>query len=221
MKTKQQDRPSTTDPEQIRQREASAISHDEADNIHMLEHHTALPHTVPSDQIDRFIRAVGNFISWGWLLLVGVIVLNVAMRYLLGEGRIELEEIQWHIYSVGFLMGMAYVIECDDHVRVDLLHAHFSLRTQAWVELFGFLFFLLPFVGVVLYFSVPFIANSYTAGEISQAPGGLPYRWAIRAVLFAGFSMMVLAIFSRLLRVAALLFGHPNPLPTHSDLEAK
>ncbi len=211
MKHRQKDKSDSTESEQIQLRQAAAISHGEADNIHLLEHHTVLPHTWTSDLIDRFIRAMGSLTSWGWLLLIGVIVCNVAMRYILGQGRIELEEIQWHIYSVGFLIGMSYVIESDDHVRVDLLHAHFSLKTQGWVELLGILFFLLPFVGVVLYFTVPFVANSYAMNETSQAPGGLPYRWAIRAALFAGFALMALAIFSRLLRITALLFNHPSP----------
>ena len=213
--------PHSTDPDEIRRREAAAIPHDEADNIHLLEHHTVLPHTRLSDGLDRFIRGIGSLVSWGWLLLIGVIVLNVTMRYLFGQGRIELEEIQWHIYAVGFLVGMSYVIECDDHVRVDLLHARFSLKTQAWVELAGMLFFLLPFVGLVLYFSIPFIANSYAIGEVSQAPGGLPYRWAIRAMLFIGFALMVVAIFSRLLRVSALLFGYPLPIADSTNQGAK
>lgn len=181
----------------------------EAENIHLLEHHTSYPHTKLSLTLDRVIRFVGDSVSWLWLALVLVIILNVTMRYVFGEGRIELEEIQWHIYAVGFLIGISYVIESDDHVRVDLLHSHFSLKAQAWVEFVGITLFLMPFMVLVIYYSIPFVTNSFLAGESSQAPGGLPYRWAIRAVLLIGFSLMFVAALSRLSRVTSLLFGKP------------
>lgn len=188
-----------------------AISHAEPDDLQYLVHHTRLPHTWASLLIDRAIRAIGGTVSWVWLLLVAVIMLNVTMRYVFGEGRIEFEEIQWHIYSVGFLIGLSYCLESDDHVRVDLLYERFELKTKAWLELFGILFFLVPFLIVVFVFAIPFVSYSISINEVSEAPGGLPLRWAIKAVLPLGFALLGLATLSRLLRVSAYLFNLPPP----------
>ncbi|MFT5695883.1 MAG: TRAP-type mannitol/chloroaromatic compound transport system permease small subunit [Myxococcota bacterium] len=172
--------------------------------------HQALPETRLSARIDAMVRAIGGAVSWVWLVLLLTIVANVFMRYVFGEGRIEFEELQWHLYAVGFLAGLAYGVESDDHVRVDFLRAKLSLRMQAWIELYGILLLLMPFIAMVLYFSVPFIQWSWAHGEVSQAPGGLPFRWLMKSVLFAGFALLGLSVFSRMLRVASYLFGAPR-----------
>ena len=187
------------------------------DPLHELVHHAELPRTNFSQRIDSAIRRLGSWISWVWLLLVGVIVLNVTMRYVLGEGRIEFEEIQWHIYALGFLLGLAYCLESDDHVRVDVIYERFGMTTKAWVELFGIVFFLLPFLVLVIWYAVPFVTYSISINEISEAPGGLPARWAIKSVLLIGFVLLFVAVLSRLTRVTAYLFGHPRPLADRRD----
>jgi len=169
-----------------------------------------LPHTALSRRIDPLMVAIGRWVSWTWLALLAIIVLNVLLRYAFGEGRIEFEEIQWHLYSVGFLLGMSYAYEADAHIRVDVLHERFSARTRAWIELYGIFLLLLPFIALVLIFSVPFVQQSYAVGEVSQAPGGLPYRWLMKAALPLGFLLLLLAAISRLSRVWALLFCEPD-----------
>jgi TRAP-type mannitol/chloroaromatic compound transport system permease small subunit len=166
-----------------------------------------LPETRGSRGLDSLVRRVGDAISWLWLVLLGVVVLNVLLRYLFGEGRIEFEEIQWHLYATGFLVALAYAVESDDHVRVDFLRDRFSPRLRAWFELYGILLLLLPFVALVLFHAVPFVAHSFAQGEVSNAPGGLAYRWAIKSMLFVGFALLGLAAVSRLVRVGAFLFG--------------
>lgn len=179
--------------------------------------HTRLPETRFSRGLDHFILRVGRAASWLWLLLMGVILLNVVLRYSFGEGRIELEELQWHLYSVAFLMALSVGVVMDDHIRVDLLHERFSLRQQAWIEVYGSILFMLPFLALVLIYGLPFVFYSYAAGEVSQAPGGLPYRWLIKAALPVGFVFLTLAIMARLSRATALLFGYPEPLPPTPD----
>lgn len=180
------------------------------DPVHLeldqLNPHTQLPTTPVSRCLDALLQRTGEAVSWVWVLLMAVIILNVFMRYALGEGRIEFEELQWHLYAIGWLLALSYCFAADDHVRVDLLHHRFSLRTQAWVELFGILFLLLPFIGTVLWYAIPFISYSWQTSEVSGDPGGLPYRWLIKSVLFAGFFLLALATVSRLSRVIALLF---------------
>ena len=181
-------------------------------DIDQFVHHTKLPQTRLSTKLDALLRRIGEACSWIWIALMLVIVTNVTLRYVFGEGRIEFEELQWHLYSIGFLIGLSYALEADDHVRVDVLHDRFSLRTQCWIELYGIVLLLIPFLIVVLIYAVPFIWDSFLLNERSQAPGGLPYRWAIKAVLFVGFALLAVAAFSRFLRVCSLLFGAPAPL---------
>ena len=153
------------------------------------------------------LRRIGQALSWVWVVLLLVIVANVTLRYAFGEGRIEFEEIQWHLYAVGFLLGLSYCYQADEHIRVDVLHERWPLRLQAWVELYGILLLLLPFIALILIFSGPFVAYSFETGEISQNPGGLPFRWAIKAVLPLGFALLLLAVLARLTRVWHYLFG--------------
>ncbi len=177
-----------------------------------------LPETHLSRSADAVVLAIGRSLSWVWLLLMLVIMVNVIMRYSFGEGRIELEEIQWHLYAIGFLSALSFAVVTDDHIRVDILHERMSLRRQAWVEVYGTVFLLLPFLALGLIFSVPFAVQSFLAGEVSQAPGGLPLRWAIKAVLPLGFALLTVAALARMSRATALLFGLPRPLdPTRAE----
>ena len=167
---------------------------------------SSLPHTALSSAIDRWIERIGAWVSYLWLALLAVIVLNVLLRYAFDQGRIEFEEIQWHLYSAGFLLGLSYAQQADAHVRVDLVHERLSLRHQAWIELYGILLLLLPFIALVLIYALPFVYDSYAINERSQAPGGLSHRWIIKAFLPLGFGLLLLSTLSRLLRVWACLF---------------
>lgn len=165
-----------------------------------------LPTTRFSRRIDPWLTRIGDTISWLWLLLMAIVVLNVVLRYAFGEGHIELEEIQWHLYSLGFLLGLSYAYQSDSHIRVDVLYERYSPRTRAWIELYGIVLLALPFALLFLIFSVPFVIASFELAESSQSPGGLPYRWLIKAALPIGFGLLIAAICSRLSRVSALLF---------------
>ena len=165
-----------------------------------------LPHTLLSRRIDHLADWIGRTCSYIWLLLLGVIVANVVMRYAFSQGRIEMEELQWHLYSIGFLLGLGYACQADAHIRVDVLHEQFSHRTKAWIELYGIFLLLLPFIALVLIYSIPFVQSSYLVGEVSASPGGLPLRWLIKAALPLGFFLLLLTVLARLFRVWDFLF---------------
>ncbi len=165
-----------------------------------------LPETSLSRAIDPWLVRIGQWASWLWVVLLVIIVFNVVMRYAFDQGRIEFEEIQWHIYATGFLLGLSYAYQADAHIRVDVLHEQFSSDLKAWIELYGILLFLMPFIAIVLIYSVPFVWSSYELAEVSQSPGGLPYRWAMKAALPIGFFLLLLATISRLSRVWSFLF---------------
>ena len=165
-----------------------------------------LPQTRVSRAVDPLLTRVGRWSAWLWLALMAIIVINVLLRYAFGEGRIEFEEIQWHLYATGFLLGLGYALKEDAHIRVDVLHERFSPTLKAWIELYGLLLLLLPFVAVMLIHSLPFVRISFEFGEVSASPGGLPFRWAIKAMLPLGFLLLLLAALSRLSRIWSFLF---------------
>lgn len=165
-----------------------------------------LPHTGFSRWVERWVARIGTWVSYLWLLLLGVIVTNVTMRYALDQGRIEFEELQWHLYSAGFLLGLSYAQQADAHVRVDLIYERLSLRHQAWIELYGILLLLLPFLLLILTYSVPFVFASYAIDERSQAPGGLGMRWIVKSLLPMGFGLLLLTTLARLSRLWRCLF---------------
>lgn len=183
--------------------------------LHELEeqHHFDLPRTAPSDLLEAIVLNVNYVAAFLWVLLVLVIVFAVTLRYVFGRGSIMLEEIQWHIYGVGFVLALSYALVVDRHVRIDVLAERLPPRGRAWIELVGLVVFLIPFCIAVILEAVPFVLRSWQLNEVSAAPDGLPYRWIPKSFIIWGFSLLLLAAIARLLRVSALLFGRPAPRP--------
>lgn len=173
----------------------------------------ALPRTRLSRALDGFLTLVGQGVSWLWPILILVILLNVVLRYVFNLGLIVFEELQWHIYAIGFMIGLSWAVVKDRHVRVDVVSERLPVRTRAWIELVGLAVLLLPFCIFVVIKAWPFVYTAWETGEVSIAPGGLGNRWAIKSVIIVAFALLVVAAVSRLSRVSALLFGFPKPLP--------
>lgn len=178
---------------------------------HELEekHHFRLPETALAMRLEAVVLAVGHVFSWLWALLVAVIVLAVGLRYLFGIGSIKLEEIQWHIYGIGIVLGLSYCFVADRHVRIDVAAERFAPRVRGWFELIGLAVFLIPFCVVVLIDAVPFVYRSWQLNEISAAPDGLPYRWIAKSFILWGLGLLLIAAIARLSRVTSYLFGRP------------
>lgn len=189
---------------------SSRASVSDADEF--LHHHTEFPTTLLSQWLDGVLTWIGKLASWLWIVVTAVIIWAVVSRYLFGEGSVLLEEVQWHLAGIGWLLGLAYTLVVDDHVRVDVIHERLSLKAQGWIELLGLVFLLLPFLIICVKEMVPYAMNSWSVDETSQAPGGLPDRWALKFVIAGAFSLLAVAAFSRLLKVTAFLFGFPRPI---------
>lgn len=155
--------------------------------------------------LDAFINRTGQFISWLAAVLIVVIIVQVILRYVFGRGLVVLEEVQWHLYAIGIMIGFSYAIVHDSHIRLDLLQDRFSRRRKEKVEIFGILFLLMPMIIVILIHSWPFLYDSLRINERSDAPMGLCCRWFIKAFLPVGFIMMGLAAISRLVRAISYL----------------
>ena len=164
-----------------------------------------LPDNRFSTFADGLVDKVGRAASWIWIVLFSIIILNVTLRYLFSEGRIEFEEMQWHLNSIAFLIAIGYAHRHDVHIRIDLISVRLSYRTQAWIELYSTLLLLMPFLIMVLIFSFPFVEKSWKVGEISQSPGGLPFRWLLKAVIPFSFFLLGLSILSRISKLLTYL----------------
>lgn len=147
-----------------------------------------------SNRIDRLIERLGSAVSWLSLAMVLLIGWDVMMRYLFQSGSVALQELEWHLFSILFLLGAAYTLKHDGHVRVDILYKSrlLSDRSRAWVDMLGSLVFLIPFCLIIIINSATFVESSYTFAESSPDPGGLPYRWLLKAMIPAAFSLLLL-----------------------------
>src|SRR6056300_185643 len=152
-------------------------------------------------KIDNFILFIGSFFDWIWIVLIAVIIGNVVLRYVFKQGMIELEELQWHLYAIGWVVGLSMTAKRDAHVRVDIIHSRLNHSAQVWLELFGLVFLFLPFILFVFVSSIPFFELSWLSNETSTSANGLPARWFIKGVLVFGFFLLLLIGVSRLLRV--------------------
>jgi TRAP-type mannitol/chloroaromatic compound transport system permease small subunit len=176
-----------------------------ADGPHSGPSEFSLPHTALSRRFDAVINLVGEASAAIWTVLMLLIVYQVVQRYVFGLGSIKMEEMQWHLYGVGFMLAIPFAEIRQRHVRIDALAEHWPLRRRLWVEVFGIVVFLLPFSLFVLIWSVPYATQSLAMNEISSAPDGLPYRYVLKAFMVATFVLLAMAGVSRLSRVIAAL----------------
>lgn len=152
--------------------------------------------------IDSFTEWSGRSVAWLVLAMVLLICYDVAMRYLLQQGSVALQELEWHLFALIFLLGSAYTLKHDEHVRVDILYQSRKLsdKHRAIINITGILVFLLPFCILILVSAWPFVENAYFYNEGSPDPGGLPYRYLLKASILIAFSMLILQGLAELLR---------------------
>ncbi|MBT3505660.1 MAG: TRAP transporter small permease subunit [Piscirickettsiaceae bacterium] len=152
--------------------------------------------------IDTFNEWIGKASAWLVLIMVLLICYDVAMRYFFNQGSVALQELQWHLFALIFLMGGAYTLKHDGHVRVDLIHQSrfLSDRHRALINIFGILFFLMPFCILVLTTTWPFVENAFYYKEGSPDPGGLPHRYLLKGSILIAFGLIILQGIAELLR---------------------
>jgi len=125
--------------------------------------------------IDRFTVAVGQAIAWLTLFMVLTTSIIVVMRYAFDAGLIWLQESLTWMHAMVFMLGAAYTLEKDEHVRVDVFYREMTRSGRAWVNLLGTAFFLLPLCGFIAYESYGYVSASWQIRETSMNSGGLPY----------------------------------------------
>jgi len=134
----------------------------------------------------------------------------------LRKSSVCVQELEWHIFEVLFLLAAAYTLKVDGHVRVDVIYTQLSPRGKAWINLFGSLVFLIPFSILVIWASQGFISMSWMIQETSPDPGGLPFRYVLKAMIPAGFFLILLQGIALTLRSFCTVIGRPL-----EEIEAK
>lgn len=157
--------------------------------------------------IDKVTEAIGKVAIALSLVLVLVVVADVALRYFLNISFSALRELEWHFYAAMFLLGGAYTLRYDAHVRVDVLYQHMPVRMRALINVLGTLFFLFPGCYLLVDTSFHFAKFSFMMHEISPDPGGLPCRWILKGLIPFSFVLMAVQGVSFLLKNVLVLLG--------------
>lgn len=161
-----------------------------------------------SRAIDRVTTWIGKATAWLVLAAVLLSAANAVVRKAFDWSSNAFLEMQWYLFGAVFMLGAAYTLRRNEHVRIDVLSARWSRRTRDWVDLLGHILFLVPFVGLMAWLSWPFFLSSWRSGEVSGAPGGLPL-WPAKGLVFLGFALLSIQALSEIIKKAAALAGPP------------
>ncbi len=142
--------------------------------------------------IDKSIKYLGYFTALMLMILVLLVVYDATARYLFSTGSIALQELEWHLFDVIILFGIAYTLRENAHVRVDIFYASYSEKTKALINIISSLFFILPFSFLIIYIGIDFVTLSFIQNECSSNPGGLEYRYLVKALLPLSFIFLSL-----------------------------
>lgn len=164
-----------------------------------------------SRRIDAFTERVAKAALWLVLIVVLISAGNAIMRYTINYSSNAFLEIQWYLFGAIFLSFSGYTLLRNEHVRIDLVSGRFSRRTQAWIDIFGITFFLMPMAVLVIFLSWPVFVATFQSGEMSNSAGGL-IIWPARLLVPAGFALLVMQAISELIKRAGFLMGLcPDP----------
>ncbi|MBR9828953.1 MAG: TRAP transporter small permease subunit [Oceanospirillales bacterium] len=167
--------------------------------------------------LDGFSEWTGRLIAWLTLLMVVVTFVVVVMRYAFEMGNIALQESVIYMHSFVFLLGAAYTLKHDGHVRVDIIYRPLGEKGKAWINLFGTLFLLLPVCIFLFWVSWEYVATSWELKEGSQEAGGIAYRYILKTALLAMPAMMTLQGIAELLRSLLVISGHAHLPPPEGE----
>ncbi len=144
----------------------------------------------------------------GWLVLTAVLVssLNAASRYLFNLSSNAWLELQWYLFGAVVLLGAAYTLQQNEHIRIDILNSRLRPRTRHIIDIIGHALFLLPICILIVWLGVPFFIRSFVSGEISASAGGL-IIWPAKILIPAGFGLLLAQALSELVKRIAVMQG--------------
>lgn len=139
----------------------------------------------------RINRLAGKILVIALLLMTFNVFYDVIMRYFFHNSSVGMQEMEWHLFSIVILFGVSVALLDEGHVRVDFLYDNYSTKRKAMINIIGTVCFLLPLALLVLFGSYGFVVDAYQIGEISEDPGGLHYRWVIKAMIPLSFLYLI------------------------------
>ena len=173
-----------------------------------------------SRAIDRFNEAIGKAVTWLIFIAIMVSATNAVVRKVFNTSSNAWLELQWYLFGAAFMLAAAYTLKQNEHIRIDIFYGTRSRRTQHWIDLIGHVFFLMPFVVLMSFMLVPYAWRAYEIGQVSTNSGGL-IIWPARAILAAGFILLVLQGISEIVKKIAVMRGEmEDPTPFVSAHEA-
>lgn len=146
--------------------------------------------------IDKTIKYLGYFAAFILAALVLLVLYDATVRYLFSSGSIALQELEWHLFDIIILFGIAYTLKENAHVRVDIFYVSFSEKTKAIINTISSLFFILPFSILIIYIGLDFVSQSFVQNECSSNPGGLEYRFLVKLLMPLSFVFLALQAIS-------------------------
>ena len=166
-----------------------------------------------SYSLDRVSKYAGLTASVLVVVLAILVTYDAMMRYLFSAGSIALQEVEWHLYDIVFLLGISYALKHDKHVRVDIFYERYSEETRTLIQIFSMLFLVIPFSALMIHNAWDMMMQSYLQHEISSDPGGLTHRYLIKGMIVISFGLLILQAISEVLKAYHTLKSH-KPLWT-------
>ncbi|MBF0264175.1 MAG: TRAP transporter small permease subunit [Gammaproteobacteria bacterium] len=143
--------------------------------------------------INRITDFVGALTILAMVLMIVNVFYDVISRYFFRSNSIALQELEWHLFSVIILLGVAYTLKEDGHVRVDIIYDKLSETKKALINMFGAIIFILPIAILVGISSIDNVREAYLSMEQSGNPGGLQYRWIVKSLIPLSFLMLIIS----------------------------
>lgn len=150
-------------------------------------------------------KYLGNITAVLMLLVMLNVFIDVVLRYFFNTGSIAMQEMEWHLFSMMFLLGIAYALNDESHVRVDFIYDTLTTRKKAFINIFGTIFMLIPFAFLIVYGSYEFVYDAYEYAEISEDPGGLTHRWIIKFMIPLSFVLLIISSIGYIFKNISLL----------------
>jgi TRAP-type mannitol/chloroaromatic compound transport system permease small subunit len=163
-------------------------------------------------RIDAWQDAFGRALSWLMLVMVLVVFSDVILRYALNVTSVFTQELEWYLFAITYLLGAGYVMLYDEHVRVDIVYSRLSPRRKAWLDFILLFVFFFPSCFLIMYTTWPFFRNAYRVLEGSPDPGGIPARWALKAVIIIAFAILAIQGFSQAVKNYYVARGWEEPV---------
>ncbi|MDY0326848.1 MAG: TRAP transporter small permease subunit [Arcobacteraceae bacterium] len=168
--------------------------------------------------LDSISKSLGYISAFFVLFLALLILYNVISRYAFSSSLIFMQELEWHIFSLIFMLGLSYTLYNDAHVRVDIFYEKFSITLQSIINIVGVLVFIIPLCVVIVYTSIESVMYAYDIGEGSPDPGGLPYRFIIKSLIPLAFVLLILSSISFMIKQVENIVFHRQTKHKKEDM---